>query len=309
MYEDHTHIPIIDAHVHVFPPELSLALRKWFEAHAWSFHDRGSPEELVGLQFENGAAGLVLMGYAHRPGVAGAINRTTGHLLRLFPHTSGLAAIHPEDPCPGDLLKQAWEEFGLCGVKLHCHVMKMAPDDPRLFPLYEQVCGCRGILNIHAGREPAIEAYGIDVRSLCGAARVENVLRRFPEMKVIVPHLGFDEVEDFFGLLDAHPNLYLDTAMVLGGTFRVEIDRGMLIRNADRVLYGSDYPHIPYEMETEVRALLAMDLGEEPLRRIFHDNAARIFPFTPGRPAARRESPVPAGPRFPSPRGSEAKRR
>jgi predicted TIM-barrel fold metal-dependent hydrolase len=119
-------------------------------------------------------------------------------------------------------------------------------------------------------------------------------------MKVIIPHLGFDEMGDFFRLLDAYPNLYLDTAMVLGGTFRVEIPRGMLVRHADRVLYGSDYPHIPYDMETEVRALLAMDLGEGTLRQILHDNAAGIFPLTPRRPAVRGGAGISAGARVPS---------
>jgi len=270
---------VIDAHVHVFPEKLFLAVREWFENHAWNFHDHGTVDDLVRLQFENGAAGLVLMGYAHRPGVAGRINRTTGGLLRAFPHTAGLAAVHPEDDAPGDILKQARDEFGLCGVKMHCHVMQRAPDDPLLFPMYEDLCAWQGVLNIHAGREPAIEAYGVDVRALSGAARVENVLRRFPEMKVIIPHLGFDEMDAFYGLLDTWPNLYLDTTMILGGYFRVDVDRSKLLRHADRVLYGSDYPHIPYDMETEVRALLAMDPGQENLRRILHDNASDLFPI------------------------------
>ncbi len=282
MYSDLTPIPVIDAHVHAFPQNLSQAVREWFEAHAWSFHDRGGVEELLRMQFENGAAGLVLMGYAHRPGVAGLINRTTGRLLRTFPHTSGLAAVHPEDDNPADVLKQAREEFGLCGVKMHCHVMKMAPDDPRLFPIFEDLCAWQGVLNIHAGKEPSIDAYGTDVRAFCGAARVENMLTRFPEMKVIIPHLGFDETDEFTRLLDVFPNLYLDTTMMLGGYFPVEIDRSKLIRYADRILYGSDYPHIPYPMETEVRALMDMDMGESTLRKILHDTAAALFPISPG---------------------------
>jgi predicted TIM-barrel fold metal-dependent hydrolase len=280
MYTDQTAIPVIDTHVHVFPQKLFLAVREWFETYAWKFHDQGTVDDLVGLQFENGAAGLVLMGYAHRPGAAEMINRTTGRLLRAFPHTAGLAAVHPEDDHPGDILKQAREEFGLCGVKMHCHVMRRAPDDPLLFPIYEDLCAWQGILNIHAGREPAIDAYGVDVRALSGAARVENVLKRFPEMKVIIPHLGFDEMDEFYNLLETYPNLYLDTTMILGGFFQVDVDRSKLIRHADRVLYGSDYPHIPYDMETEVRALLALDPGEGPLRQILHDNAKRLFPIT-----------------------------
>ena len=281
MFEHITRVPVIDAHVHVFPENFSQAIRHWFETHAWKFHDKGSVEDLIRLQFENGAAGLVLMGYAHRPGVAPEINAFIGGLLRRFPHTAGLAAVHPEDDRPGDVMKQAREEFGLCGVKMHCHVLRRPPDDPALFPIYEELVEHDGILNIHAGREPAIDAYGMDVRSICGARRVENVLKRYPDLKMIIPHLGLDEIDRFYSMLEPYPNLHLDTTMILGGYFQVPVDREKLVRHADRILYGTDYPHIPYEMETEVRALVEMDPGEEALGKILFENAARLFPITP----------------------------
>ena len=281
MYADVTPVPVIDAHVHVFPENISQAIRHWFETHAWKFHDKGGVEDLVRLQFDNGAAGLVLMGYAHRPGVAREINAFIGGLLQRFPHTAGLAAVHPEDDRPGDVMKQAREEFGLCGVKMHCHVLRRPPDDPSLFPIYEDLEQHNGILNIHAGREPAIEAYGLDVRSICGARRVENILRRFPDLRMIIPHLGFDEIDRFCSMLEIFPHLHLDTTMMLGGYFNVSVDRKQLVRHADRILYGTDYPHIPYDMETEVRALVEMDPGEEALRKILFENAARLFPITP----------------------------
>lgn len=281
MYADVTPVPVIDAHVHVFPENISQAIRHWFETHAWKFHDKGGVEDLVRLQFDNGAAGLVLMGYAHRPGVAREINAFIGGLLQRFPHTAGLAAVHPEDDRPGDVMKQAREEFGLCGVKMHCHVLRRPPDDPSLFPIYEDLEQHNGILNIHAGKEPAIEAYGLDVRSICGASRVENVLRRFPDLRMIIPHLGFDEIDRFYSMLEIFPHLHLDTTMMLGGYFNVSVDREKLVRHADRILYGTDYPHIPYDMETEVRALVEMDPGEEALRKILFENAARLFPITP----------------------------
>jgi uncharacterized protein len=277
MFTDLTRIPVIDAHMHVFPEPLARALRQWFETYAWKLHDQGTAEELVRRQFDNGAAGLVLMGYAHRAGVAGAVNETVGGLVRKFPNTAGLAAIHPGDPNPRDLLRRAREEFGLRGVKMHCHVMRVAPDDPILFPIYEAVLEFDGIVNIHAGREPAIEAYGADVRSLCGAARVEQVLRRYPGLKMIIPHLGFDETAAFCSLLERYPNLYLDTTMIMGGFFHVPIERDLIVRHADRILYGTDYPHIPYDLETEVRAMVAMDLGDGCLRQLLCGNAARLF--------------------------------
>lgn len=281
IFKDLTTVPIIDAHVHVFPQKLFEAIRGWFEAHAWEFSRHGTAEDFIRGQFDSGAAGLVLMAYAHRPGISRGLNEFTAGLVNRFPHTVGLAAIHPEDDNPREVLRHAFEECDLCGVKLHCHVQATAPDDRAMFPIYETVLEFDGVVNIHAGREPAIDAYGLDVRAFTGAGRVENVLRQFPELKMVIPHLGMDESERFYDMMDEYPNLYMDTAMALGRFFDITVSRERLIEHADRVLYGTDYPHIPYEMEREVRALLEFDLGEEALRRILFENARRLFPLDP----------------------------
>jgi predicted TIM-barrel fold metal-dependent hydrolase len=279
IFSDLTSIPVIDAHMHIFPPKLYDAVRRWFEANAWKFHENGAAEDFIQAQFAHGAAGLVVMPYAHRPHISQDINEFAGALVRRFPHTAGLAAVHPADQNPRDILKRAFEECGLCGVKLHCHVLAIPPDDPAMFPIYETVAEYDGIINIHAGREPAIEEYGLDVRAISGADRVENILRRHPELKMIIPHLGIDETDRFYALMETYPNLYLDTAMVLGGFFPVQTSKEELRGHSDRILYGTDYPHIPYEMEWELKAILNMDLGETALRRILFENAARLFPL------------------------------
>jgi predicted TIM-barrel fold metal-dependent hydrolase len=77
--------------------------------------------------------------YAHRPGIADELNRFLSSLIGRFPKTAGLATLHPEDTDGEDILRRAHEELGLRGLKLHCHVLKLAPDDPVLFPAYEMV--------------------------------------------------------------------------------------------------------------------------------------------------------------------------
>ena len=272
-------IPVIDSHVHAFPEPVFEAVKKWFSAHAWEFHAKGAILDLIRAPFNQGVTGMVLMNYAHRPGIADYLNQFTGCLLKEIPNSVGLAAVHPEDDNPREIIKRAFNDYGLCGVKMHCHVQKTPPDSPSWYPIYEAVLEMDGIMNIHAGREPAIDAYGLDVHTISGADRVERVLSRYPELKLIIPHLGYDEPDRFYGMLDVYPNLRLDTTMMLGGFFGVEIDRRKLIEYADRIFYGSDYPHIPYEAVTEVGSLMAMELGEEASRKILYENAAAFFPF------------------------------
>jgi len=281
MFKSLTNIPIIDSHVHVFPQKLSEAVTRWFESHAWTFKYQGTAKDLIRILFDNGVAGVVLLSYAHRTGISHQLNKFTAALVKHFPHTVGFATLHPEDENPREIIKLSLMDLGLRGVKLHCHVQKTAPDDPILFPTYEAILEFDGILNIHAGREPAIDAYGLDVRAITGAKRVEKVLQRYPDLKIIIPHLGFDESDRFYSLLDHYPNLYLDTTMMMGHFFDVSVDRDRCIQYADRILYGSDYPHIPYEMEMEVRAILGLNLGEEATRKILFENATKLFHIAP----------------------------
>lgn len=67
--------------------------------------------------------------------------------------------------------------------------------------------------------------------------------------------------------------------MMLADFFGAPVDRKKRIKNAERILYGSDYRHIPYSMERKGRAILTMDLGEELTWKIFYENAKKLFPI------------------------------
>ena len=45
----------------------------------------------------------------------------------------------------------------------------------------------------------------------------------------------------------------------------------------DRVLFGSDFPNIPDPYEHAVDAVVDLGLGDEWVRGVLHDNAARLL--------------------------------
>ncbi len=45
----------------------------------------------------------------------------------------------------------------------------------------------------------------------------------------------------------------------------------------DRIVFGSDFPNLPYPYEEERDALWLRDLPLPVYRKIFHDNAARLL--------------------------------
>jgi uncharacterized protein len=56
-----------------------------------------------------------------------------------------------------------------------------------------------------------------------------------------------------------------------------------------RILFGSDFPNIPYPYLDAVDAVLGLGLGPEWSRAVLHGNAARLFDL----PTAERGRAVP----------------
>jgi predicted TIM-barrel fold metal-dependent hydrolase len=104
---------------------------------------------------------------------------------------------------------------------------------------------------------------------------------------VIVPHLGAAEFERFEALLDELPNLYLDTTMAISGYFAQVPDLEMLRRHPDRILYGTDFPNLPYEWDRELRVIRSLQLSEQDAALVLGGNAVRLFQIpTSGLPSA-----------------------
>lgn len=267
---------VVDAHVHLFPDRLFDALWRWFGEHAWPVRYRLRSEEVLDFLQGRGVERVVALHYAHRPGMAEALNPYVLDLARRFPGVIPTATVFPGEPGAREILRRAFGE-GARGVKIHCHVQKIAPDDERLDPVFEEAENAGVPVVMHSGREPSSPAYGVDTRTLCSAAAAERVLSRHPGLTLVVPHLGADEYAEYEALLDRHPGLYLDTTMVLASYIPQRPDLGILARRPDRLLFGTDFPNVPYAWSREHALLAGSGLAAEDLEKIVSGNALRLF--------------------------------
>ena len=270
-------VRVFDAHVHIFPDRVFDAIWRWFDAHAWSIRYRLYTDQVIEFLASRGVRRLVALHYAHKPGMAGSLNRFAAEAARAHPEIVAFGTIFPGENDARALLDEAFGPLGLRGIKLHCHVQRMAADDPRLDVVYAACADADRPVVIHSGREPSMAAYGVDTRALCAAAQIDRVLTRHPTLTLVVPHLGFDEIAEYAALLDRHERLWLDTTMVIGGYFPVELPYDFLARHADRLLYGTDFPNIPYAWDRELKALLAAPLDAAQRDAILWGNAERLF--------------------------------
>ena len=108
-----------------------------------------------------------------------------------------------------------------------------------------------------------------------------------------MPHLGFDEISAYRELIEKYDNLWLDTTMMLAGYFPLKEPINLGAFRADRVMYGSDFPNIPYAWDRELKWLEASGLPGESLAWILHRSAAAFFGLDEGQGEEGQEGDLP----------------
>lgn len=270
-------LDVIDAHVHLFPPRVYEAIWRWFEANAWPIRYRLYAEETIAFLLDKGVKRLVGLHYAHVPEMARSLNRFAAELAVAHDEVWALGTVLPGESDAEGIVREALGPLQLRGIKLHCHVQRFSPDDPRLDPVYRVCAEAKRPIVIHSGREPASPGYGLDVRALCSADAIRRVLERHPDLTLVVPHLGADEIEAYGHLLDEFEGLWLDTTMMLADYFPQKPTHDFVRRYASRMLYGSDFPNLPYAWDRELRHLARYELPENARALLTHGNAERLF--------------------------------
>jgi predicted TIM-barrel fold metal-dependent hydrolase len=267
--------PIVDSHVHLFPPRVFEAIWRWFDRHGWPIRYRLQAPAVLEHLLSRGVEHVVGLHYAHKPGIARFQNEFMATLQGQTPQLTATATVYPGEDDAVAIVEDAFAQ-GLWGLKLHCHVQAMPADDARLFDVY-RLCEERGApVVIHAGREPWSEALPCDPHVLCDVARVERVVALFPKLRLVIPHLGADEFAAYAALMRRVDTVWLDTTMMVGGFFDTGDVTPYIRARPDRVLYGSDFPNLPYAWDRELRSLAA-DLDDATLAAVLGDNARVLW--------------------------------
>ena len=74
-----------------------------------------------------------------------------------------------------------------------------------------------------------------------GENDAENILIDFPNLKICVPHLGFDEISAYREMIEKYNNLWLDTTMAITDYFSIEEKIALNHYRSERIMYGSGH--------------------------------------------------------------------
>ena len=269
--------PCVDVHVHLHPDGLARAIERWFARNGWINAHPFDPDAVADSLRARGVARFCFFSYAHRPGMARELNRWVAKTAARMPEAVGLATLHPDDPDLAAVAAEATGDLGLRGFKFHHSVQRFHVDDPRLWPVYERAEAAGHLFVLHVGTMPYRDEF-------TGVDRFRGVMARFPRLRVCVAHMGAFQSAEFLALLDRHPHLYVDTTMAMSprarpyvGADPQAIPDAAIVRHQDRILFGSDFPLIPYDYDEERRWAWERALDESVRRKIFRDNGLRFL--------------------------------
>lgn len=161
----------------------------------------------------------------------------------------------------------------------------IAPDDARLEPYWALAEELDIPVGIHIGPGPPGVIY-LGARgyraALHSALTLEPVLVKHPKLRVYVMHAGFPMLDDMLAVLYAHPQVYVDTGVIVFTQSRAAFYRYLQAMVeagfAKRVMFGSDQMVWPGVIERSIAVINeAPFLTAGQKRDILYDNAARFL--------------------------------
>ncbi len=184
-------------------------------------------------------------------------------------------------------LRQGHEELGLRGIKLLPMYGGFRPDDPRLDPLWRYASDKRLPVLLHTGTTFVAQA-----PLECTLPRhVDAVARRFPDVKIVMAHLGHPYEGECVATFRKHPNVYADVSALHYRPFQLYHSL-MLVQEYgvwNKVLFGTDYPFTTVnDSIAGIRGLNAMlegtklpRLDEQQIERMIHRDSLSLLGLQP----------------------------
>jgi uncharacterized protein len=271
---------LVDVHTHFMPKRVMDKVWQYFDAagplvgRTWPVTYRTDEAERLSLLRSFGVRAFTSLVYPHKPAMAEWLNQWAAQFAADTPDCLATATFYPE-PGAQDYVAAAIDA-GTRVFKAHVQVGGYDPTDPLLDGVWGLLADARIPVVTHCGSGPEPGKH-------TGPDPIRAVLARHPRLRMIVAHMGMPEYVDFLDLCERYEDVHLDTTMAFT-PFTEELmpfpqkAYPRLLDMSDRILFGSDFPNIPYGYLDALTVLTRLDgIDDGWLRGVLHDNGARLF--------------------------------
>lgn len=179
-------------------------------------------------------------------------------------------------------IERCVKEWGFQACKLYPTYDHFDPRDRRLWPIYEKLIELDIPMQVHMGWTPCLNA----PMKYQQPYLLDDVAQAFPELKVVISHMGWPWVDECMALIAKWENLHADIAYwAWFGPEKVLQTAKLFGRlcGYDKLLYGSENSH------TKSGAELILGLNDfaekngedripqEEMEKVLWKNAARLW--------------------------------
>ena len=238
----HSHVP---SHIDTVPPEEEVQESKMRPDRAvrltTTYGDFFKAMEPVDRVISFGIAMP-----ADRPAVIGEkdmkkVNDATAALVARAPEkVIGFMSVHPNEPAALDEMERAYGDLQLRGLKLGPNYQNFDPLGENARKIYSRAQEMKLPVLFHQGTSPVRDAPIRYAHPLV----MDEIAILFPELRIVMAHIGHPWLEDCLVVIRKHPNVYAD---VSGRFYRPwSFYNGMRLAYEwsviNKLLLGSDYP-------------------------------------------------------------------
>jgi predicted TIM-barrel fold metal-dependent hydrolase len=186
------------------------------------------------------------------------------------------------DPFKGDIAiqeaRRAIRELGMLGFHFHPIMGHFAVNDRRLYPLFEAIDELKvpvmidvGTTGMGAGMPGGM---GAKLRHAHPSA-IDELAADFPNLTIIAAHPGWPWVDEMTAIALHKGNVYWELSGWAPKYFAPQLKVDIRSRLKDKVMFGSDYPSLPYERI--FREWKELGYADDIYERVFHQNAERVL--------------------------------
>ncbi len=175
-------------------------------------------------------------------------------------------------------VKKAVKELGLLGFHFHPIMQHFAVSDTQYYPMFELINELKAAVMIDVGTTGMGAGmpggHGAVIRH-AHPSHIDQLAADFPDMKIIMAHPGWPWVEETTAVALHKGNVYWEMSGWAPKYFPGNLKVDMRGRLQDKIMFGSDYPSMPYaRILKEWREL---GYSDAVMEKIFHQNAERIL--------------------------------
>lgn len=186
------------------------------------------------------------------------------------------------DPLKGEVAIQqattAIRDLGMLGFHFHPIMGRFAVDERRFYPLWETIdhLGVPVMIDVGTTGMGAGLPGGLGTRIRhAHPLAVDELAADFPNLTIVAAHPGWPWVDEMTAVALHKGNVFWELSGWAPKHFPDALKKDIKGRLQDRIMFGSDYPSIPYERL--FREWDELGLPDAVREKVFHRNAERVL--------------------------------